>query len=443
MKKAAFISALLISSLTASINSHALSLKQSFELAQNGDPEILAAKAQYDAAAEAIPQAKSALLPNLKLDVFSGNGEQSNTNTSGSFFTTPGDSDIDNQGYKLTLTQTLYNHQHYKLLDQAKASVAQAAAHYSAQQQALLVRVADRYFKVLAAQDSLNFAQAEKKAVSKQLIQTKKRFEVGLIAITDVREAQAQHDITAAQEIAAENQLATSKEALQVLINQSVDKLSALPKEIPLEIPAPNDIQQWSETAQQQNLAIKAASYALEAAQAARLATRSGHYPNLSLQATQSNTDFDSGPLAGETEDTTISINLSIPLYSGGSTSSKQRQAGFKLQQAQSELVLQKRLARQQTRSAFLGLNAAIASVKALKQALISSQTAVQATSAGFEVGTRTSVDVLNSLRNQYRSERDYAQARYDYLLNMLKLKQAAGTLKHEDLLMIDRWLSQ
>ena len=443
MKFATFITALLTTFLVTSFNSHALTLKESFELAQQGDPQILAAQAEFDAAIENIPQARSALLPSLRLDLFSGNSEKTNSNTTGDFSSLEPGSDIDNQGYQLSLTQSLYNHQYYKQLDQAKASVAQAAAYYSAQQQALLIRVADHYFKVLAADDNLHFASAEKKAVAKQLQQTKKRFEVGLIAITDVKEAQAQYDITVAQEIAAINQAATSKEALQVIINQTVGKLSALPESIPLEVPAPNDINQWTATAQQRNLAIKAAGYALEAAQAGRNASRAGHYPSLSLEATQSNVALENSSSSADTEDTTIRINLSIPLYSGGLTSSKSRQAGFKLSQAAAELSLQKRLARQQTRSAFLGLKAAISSVKALKQALVSSQSAVEATQAGFEVGTRTSVDVLNALRNQYRSEKDYAQTRYDYLLNMLKLKQAAGTLNNQDITVISQWLNK
>lgn len=422
-------------------SSHALSLQESYELAQQGDPTIMAAKAQYQAATENIPQARSALLPQIKLDFYTGNSDQTTSNafgTSSSYQN--GTSDTDNQGYQLTLTQSLYNHQYYKLLDQAKASVAQAAAFYSAQQQELLIRVAEQYFEVLAAEDGLRFAIAEKKAVEKQLEQTKKRFEVGLIAITDVKEAQAQFDITVAQEIVANNQLATSKEALQVIINQEIDGLSGLANSLPLEVPSPNSIQQWTETAEQQNLAIKAAGYALEAAQAGINASRAGHYPSLSLQATQSDTEYDSGAAGADIEDTRLSINLSIPLYSGGLTSSESRQAGFKLHQAQSELELQKRVARQKTRSAFLGLNAAIASVKALKQALISSQTAVEATKAGFEVGTRTSVDVLDALRNQYRAERDYAKSRYDYLLNRLRLKQAAGVLDNNEILSINQW---
>lgn len=440
MKLSHLIASLLIS--TALFNSsHALTLQESFELAQQGDPAILSAKAQYDAAMEEVPQAKSALLPNITLDFFSANSDQTTTKAVGTY--SDGEVDSDNQGYKLTLTQTLYNHQLYKLLDQAKASVAQAASNYSAQQQALVVKVADLYFKVLAAEDSLSFAKAEKKAVAKQLLQTRKRFEVGMIAITDVKEAQAQYDITAAQEIAAINQAATSKEALQAVINKTVGKLSAIPAGIPLQVPSPNDIDQWTQTSQTQNLAIKAATFAVEAAQAGRRASRSGHYPSLSLQATQSDTAFDRATDSADIEDTTVSINLSIPLYSGGAISSKNRQAGFKLQQAQFDLESQKRLAKQQTRSAFLGLNAAIASVKALKQALVSSQAAVEATQAGFEVGTRTSVDVLNALRNQFRSEKDYAQTRYDYLLNRLKLKQAAGVLNKDDIVMINQWLAQ
>jgi len=440
MKFATLIASLISTASLVSFNSHALSLKESFALAQQSDPEIQTARADYDASVENIPQARSALLPNLKLDVFSGNNDQVTTDASGAGLYPTNDENTDSQGYRLTLSQSLYNHQFYKQLDQAKASVAQAAAFYSAQQQNLLVRVADSYFKVLAAEDNLRFAIAEKKAVSRQLQQTKKRFEVGLIAITDVKEAQAQYDITVAQEIAASNQLATSKEALQVIINQDINGLSVIPADIPLEVPAPNDIQQWTETAQTQNLAIKASAYALKAAQAGVNASQSGHYPNLSLQATQSNINYDNGADGSDIEDTTISVNLSIPLYSGGLTSSQSRQANFQLTRAQSDLELQKRRTRQQTRSAFLGLKAAIASVKALKQALISTQTAVEATKAGFEVGTRTSVDVLNALRNQYRAERDYAQSRYDYLLNTLKLKQAAGTLNNKDIDTISQW---
>ena len=435
---------LLIATASISLNSHALSLQESFEMAQQGDPQILAAKFEYEAAAENIPQARSFLLPKITLDINTGNTDRTTSNAFGTSTSyVDGSSDTDNQGYQLTLTQNLYNHQLYKQLDQAKASVAQAAAYYSAQQQALLIRVADTYFKVLAAEDNLRFAIAEKAAVAKQLQQTQKRFEVGMIAITDVKEAQAQYDITVAQEIDAQNQAATSKEALQVIINHSVDKLSTISEDMPLQVPTPDDIQQWTESSQDQNLAIKAAGYALEAAQAGLNASRSGHYPSLSLQASQSNTAFDSGSAGADVEDTTLGINLNIPLYSGGLTSSQTRQANFKHQQAQSNLELQKRLATQQTRSAFLGLKAAISRVKALKQALISSQAAVEATQAGFEVGTRTSVEVLNALRNQFRSEKDYAQTRYDYLLNLLKLKQSAGTLNNEDISLVNNWLTK
>jgi len=441
MKSVFVITTLLAGSLLTPVNSYALSLQESFELAQQSDPEILSARAEYEAASENIPQARSALLPQISLDVFVGNSEQTTSNASGSFYN-DGTEDNDSQGYKLTIDQTLYNHQYYKTLDQTKASVAQAAAFYSAQQQELLLRVAKQYLDVLAAEDNLSFANAEKKAVAKQLEQTKKRFEVGLIAITDVKEAQAQFDLTVAQEIAARNQLDNSKEILQVTINQPVDQLSGLSEQFPLAVPSPNNVSEWTQTAEQQNLGIKAASYALEAAQAGKNASRAGHYPSLSLQATQSDTEFNGTTGIADREDTTIRINLNIPLYAGGATSSKSRQAGFELRRAQSNLELQKRLARQQTRSAFLGLNAAIASVKALKQALISNQTAVEATTAGFEVGTRTSVDVLNALRNQYRAERDYAQSRYDYLINRLKLKQAAGVLDKTDIETINQWFN-
>lgn len=421
--------------------SNALSLKESFDLAQQSDPQIMAAEAGYHAAMENIPQVRSALLPQLSLDIFAGNTDSEVTNISGSYTDTSGKTD--SEGYQLTLNQTIYNHQFYKQLDQAKASVAQAAAFYAAQRQELLIRVAEAYFNVLAANDNLQFAIAEKTAIARQLEQTQKRFEVGLIAITDVKEAQAQYDITVAAEIAAQNQLETNKELLQAIINTPATGLAIIPQQIPLEVPEPNDISRWAETAMQQNLALKAASYALEAAQSGVNASRAGHYPHLSLQATQTSTTLDGDGFGADVDDTKIMLNLNIPLYSGGLTSSQNRQANQQLLQAQSNFELQKRLATQQTRSAFLGLNAAIAQVKALKQALISSQTAVEATKAGFDVGTRTSVDVLNALRNLYRSEKDYAQTRYNYLLNMLKLKQAAGTLNASDIELINQWMLQ
>lgn len=417
----------------------ALDLEQSFKLAQQGDPQLQAAEAQYLAAVEAVPQTRAALLPNISLDVFASTNDRETSNATGAPYS-DGQVDTDTDGYTLTLSQTIYNHAFYKQLDQAKATVAQAGAGYTAEQQALIVRVAEAYFGVLASRDNLLFAQAEKEAIGQQLKQTQKRFDVGLIAITDVKESQASYDISIAAEISAQNQLENSLENLQVIIGQYPNDLQPLKESIPLATPEPNNIDAWTTTAKNQNLSTQAARYAVEAAAASVKLGKAGHYPNLNLLATHGTSGIDSTTSA-DVDDTTVSLNLNIPIYSGGGTTSAVRQANQQLNQAKAELDLQLRRTIQQTRSAFLGLKAAISRVKAFNQALISTQTAVEATRAGFDVGTRTAVEVLNALRNQYRSEADYAQARYDYVLNLLSLKQAAGTLEANDISTINAWI--
>jgi len=306
----------------------------------------------------------------------------------------------------------------------------------------LILRVAEAYYNVLAAQDNLAFAQAEKKAIGEQLEQTRRRFDVGLIAITDVKESQAQYDLSVAQEIQAENQLSTSTETLRTIIGQMPDSLNALQEDIPLLIPDPADIDQWVETARENNLNLKTARYAFDIARKQVDINRAGHYPSLSLSVSHDDTtqDIENTPSI-DRKDTTVSLNLSVPIYSGGLTSARTRAA---ISEQERSRALRERALRDTikvTRDSYLGVTTSIAQVKALKQALISTQTAYEATQAGFEVGTRTAVEVLSVLREQYRAERDYAQARYDYLLNILRLKQAAGTLTPNDVVQINQWL--
>ena len=430
---------LILSSLLL-LSSHtvlAIDFLQAYEMAAQSDPEILAARYDYESALDTRPQAKAALLPNLSLDVFARQVEQDTTSP----FSLISD-DYDVNGYSLSLVQSIYKHDLYLTLEQTDISIAAAAATYDDAKQALILRVAQAYYDVLGARDNLAFAKAEKNAIGEQLEQTKRRFDVGLIAITDVKESQAQYDLAVAQEIQAENLLSTSNETLRSIIGEMPESITPLAEDIPLLIPEPTNIDKWVETAKQNNLSLKNAQYAFDIASKQVRIDRAGHYPSLNLSLTHddSTTDVDNNPSV-DNEDTSITLNLSVPIYSGGLTSAKTRAS---ISQKERARALREKAVRdivKLSRDSYLGVTTSIAQVRAFKQALISTQTAYEATQAGFEVGTRTAVEVLAVLREQYRAERDYAQARYNYILNILRLKQAAGILNREDVVQINQWL--
>lgn len=428
-----------LSILVVSQNVFAVDFLQAYELAKKNDPDILAAAFEYQAAMSTRSQTRSALLPNLTLDVFAQQVEQNNSSPT-SYTSSIGN--YDTTGYTVALTQSIYSHDLYLKLEQTDINIAAALTNFDAQKQALIVRVAEAYYNVLAAGDNLAFAQAEKKAIGQQLKQTKSRFDVGLIAITDVKESQAQYDLSIASEIQAENLLFSNRETLRSIIGELPAALNVLAKQIPLIVPQPANIDQWVETAKKNNLALKSANYSYDIANKQISIDRSGHYPSLGLRLSHDDTRIDpenSGNI--DSDNTTIGLNLSIPIYSGGLTSAKTKQAV--LLKARSQALREKTLREtiKLSRDSYLGITAAIAQVNAYKQALISTQSAYEATQAGFEVGTRTSVEVLAVLRKQYGAERDYARTRYDYILNILRLKQAAGILSTQDVVQINQWL--
>lgn len=420
-------------------SSQTMDFIQAFEQAQKDDPQILAAEFAYQATQQKIPQARAALLPNVSLDVYKGKYDSETTSVATSVTATES---YDADGYTLSLTQSIYNHAYWLQWQQADLTVAIGEAQINAARQDLIVRVAQAYYNLLAAQDTLKFATAEKESIGKQLEQNKQRFNVGLIAITDVKESQAQYDLSVAQWITAENAQATASESLRILIGMVPENLAPLMEEIPLMIPQPENIDEWVKTALQNNLSLKAAQLSLEVAQKQVNVQRSGHYPSLSLTAQRDDVTTD-GVSTGDTESTddVVMLNLNVPIFSGGLTNARTSEAIALREQTR---VLRDRSLReteQLCRTSYLGLTASIARVTAYKQALISTQAAFEATQAGYEVGTRTAVEVLTALREQYRAERDYAQARYDYIINMLQLKQAAGMLTREDVVMVNQWL--
>ena len=432
---------IVLSSLYISTAVSAQGLLSIYQQAKTTDPVWLGAKAGNRAAQEASKQSLAAFLPNASL---SGN-TTSNFRDSKSFNTFIPDrrEKYNSNAWTLSITQPVFRMANYASHRQAKASVRQSDIELAASAQDLILRVAQAYFDVLSAETELTSVKAEKKAIARQLDQAQKRFEVGLIAITDVHEAQASHDLASAQEIAAENSLLLARVALSEITGEEYRDLNQLNDEIDLLMPDPANIEDWVERALEHNLSLAAAKTAVEVAQENVKIQQAGHYPTLDLVATGGNSVSKGGNFGSETDSSTLSLQFSVPIYAGGAVVSQTRQALAELEQARQSLKQSKRATERQVRNAYLGIIAGISRIQALKQAVISAQSAVDATEAGFEVGTRTIVDVLNVQRSLYRSQSDYQVARYAYLLNGLQLKQAVGSLSEDDLASIDQLLKK
>lgn len=407
-----------------------------YQQALENDPGLKAAEAQRLATREAIPQSKAVLLPAL-----SASGETNRIHYSPDDSARPSDT-YSSSGYSLNLSQVIYNRALQVQRRQANKQALQADATYESAVQTLVLDVATRYFSVLAAIDNLETARAEKAAIARQLEQTKQRFDVGLIAITDVHEAQARYDLTVASEITAQNQLDTAREALRELTNTLPEELSSLGKELPLISPEPESLDAWVGAAEQNNLQLTAARYGVEVARQEVKRQSAGHYPSLNLVGSYGTTNTGSiYTTIDQADSASIGLQLSVPLYQGGLVTSRTRQAEYSYLQASETLEQSRRSIQRQTRDAYRGVIAGISQVKALEQALISNQSALEATQAGFEVGTRTIVDVLDAQRALYAAQRDYSQSRYNYIVATLNLKQAAGSLTVEDLKQVNEWL--
>ncbi len=433
-----------IAALWLSANVQALDLKEALERAEKYDATLRQAMSDYLAAEELFPQSRANLLPDIQLGGFYQRNDTSRERSTGAIPDV--DSNFTTKGYDVTLNQVIFNKAFWDAMEQSEALVAQAAASYEASKQDLIIRVANAYFNVLGAQDNVAFTRAEKEAIGRQLEQSRERFNVGLIAITDVRESQASYDNAVANEIVAKNTLRNNIEALRVIIGDPVDDLAPLAETFPLLMPEPASIDTWQDMALDGNLTLKASRFGLTAAKENYEANRAGHYPILNLRAAHT---FDSadgsafGDAFGGSVNTANSVaaQLNIPIYQGGGTSSRVRQANAEVWSAQAGVDQAVRTTVQQVRDAYLGVEASVSSVKAFHQALISAKTSVEATEAGFEAGTRTSVDVLLVQGRQFEAERNYARSRYDYLLVLLELQRAAGSLTRENVWQMNRWL--
>lgn len=414
-------------------------LVQVFTMSLKSDPQLLAEAASRQAVGELDAQALAQFLPQVDLNANDGYIRQ---DTSSQSFLS-GDRDFNDHGYTLSITQPIYHRQNFVQKAQADISIEGAQASYLVAEQALIIRVSERYFEVLARQDALSFATAEHEAISQQLEQTTQRFDVGLSTITDVTESQAAYDLSIASIILAETILANSKERLREIAGRYLDTLSVLKAETPLVSPDPEDIDQWTTLALEQNPIMAVAKAAVDNAGQSIEFQRSGHYPSLDVvgqksYSSQSDSSFGGGH---KTHQDSVSLQFNLPIYTGGAVVSRTREAGYRLDQAMQNQEQQRREVTRQTREAYNQVIAGISQVKALKQAVISSEKALESTEAGFEVGTRTTVDVLSVRRELFRALRDHARSRYDYILSTLRLKQAAGIVSIDDLNQINQWL--
>lgn len=412
-------------------------LLEIYELALQNDPVLKQSHAGQLAVGESKNQSIANFLPNVSATGISNLSRLTNKRVT---YQGSGIQKYSDNNFNLNLTQPLFHWEHWIQLSQSDNQLAQAEADYQAELQKLMVKITEAYFNVLSAEDNLEFSRSEKQATARQLEQAKQRFAIGLIDIIEVRETQAAFDGTIANEIEAANNVDNQKEALTEIIGEQDIKLNNLGENIPLAKPEPDDISAWSSSAEVGNFSIISAFNQMEFSRKAIDLQRTGHLPKLDLVASLGEYDTSSNfGLRGSTE--VVGVRLNVPLFEGGAVNSRTQQAAYKYQQAKEQLTAAKRAVNRQVKDAYRGITSSISRVEALKTAVSSAETALQATQAGFEVGVRTLVEVLNEQRNLYRAKRDYSRTRYDYLLNSIKLKQAASSLAQEDLEKINRLL--
>jgi outer membrane protein len=424
----------------------AADLADIYRQARDSDAVYASARAAWAAAQEKLPQGRAGLLPAANLSASTQFNDREIRFRSPS--SPVSSQEFNSNALTLSLTQPLYRKQNWVAFEQAKTQVSQADAQFALAAQDLIVRVAQTYFDVLLAQDSVAFAAAQKTAIGEQLAQAKRNFEVGTATITDQHDAQARYDLTVAQEIAAQNDLEIKRRQLAQVIGRTAPGLAPLGT-LPLTLPEPSRIGPWVTQATSASLQVTINEAGLAFARQEVERNRGGHHPTLDAFATYSDTGTAAG-VAGVAQgastgnDTTtkiIGLQLAFPLYQGGLTASRIREALANEDRARQDLENARRSAELAARQAFLGVTNGMAQVNALQAALVSSQSSLDSTRLGLEVGVRTQVDVLNAQQQQFSTRRDLAQARYNYILSLLRLKAAVGTLTEDDLVKVNAWL--
>jgi outer membrane protein len=419
-------------------------LLEIYRAAQGADAVYAGARAAWTAGQEKLPQGRSGLLPSATL---SANTQYNDRELRFRDPTqSPGTAAFNSNSVALSVTQPLYRPQNFAVFEQGKTQVAQSDSVFAQAGQDLILRVAQAYFDVLLAQDTVALAQAQLSAIGEQLAQAKRNFEVGTATITDTHEAQARFDITASSEIAARNDLEIKRRVLEVLIGRQAPGISPLGKRFSPRTPSPGDMESWVARAADSNLQVKVNEASLIIAGQEVQRNRAGHRPTVDAFATYSDAGSGSGFQGGSGTDTTnkiVGVQLAVPLYQGGLVNSRVREALANEDRARQDLENARRNAQLSARQAFLGVTNGLAQVKALEAALTSSQSSLDSTRLGREVGVRTQVDVLNAQQQLFQTRRDLAQAKYNYILSLLRLNDAAGSLTEADLALVNDWLDR
>jgi outer membrane protein len=430
---------------TAALETAGADLLSTYRDAQSADAVYASARAAYEAGKEILPQGLAGLLPTVSV---AANTQYNDRNLSfrGPATGVGGTAQFNTNSVNVVATQPLFNYQNWITYQQAKDQVSQAEAQFLQVSQDLIVRVAQAYFDLLLAEDNVALAAAQKAAIGEQLAQAKRNFEVGTATITDANDAQARYDLTVSQEIAAQNDLEVKRQALQQIIGKPVLALAKVGSNFPLTPPTPNNMDQWVEQAMNSSLQIRIAQANLDFADKSVSLNRAGHLPTLNAIASYVDSGAGSGVQGGSGVDSTtkfVGLQLALPVYQGGLVSSRVRQALANLDKARQDLENARRTVAFNTKQAFLGVTNGMAQVRALQAALVSSQSSLDSSKLGQEVGVRTQVDVLNSTQQLITTRRDYAQTVYNYIMSALKLKSAAGTLSDDDLAYINTGLEK
>ena len=420
---------------------YAVDLVEVYNIAVKNDPKLLASEVKHKAIMQEYPIARSYLLPNLK---FSAKSQRTRESIDGSVYgRSSSTTQFTTDEYSINLKQPLYRRDLFSLLEKSEYQIAKSLAERESARQDLIIRVAEAYFDILDSLDNINYVKSEKAAIKSQLNESKKRLEVGLIAITDYAEAQASYDLSETQYIEAKNLSDISKESLYVLTGKQFKKFSSLDKNIKAKDPDPNNIKAWEDFAIKQNLDLVAYKRAQDIATTNIKYERSKHFPTLDIYGTVKETDKGGGSSgAFESNNDYIGIELNIPIFIGGNAYFNSKKASYLEEQARYDVLQKKREVIRDARKAFLNLKSSISKVNASKKALESNELSVEYNQAGFEVGTRSTTDVLLALKDLYKAKKNFSKSKYEYLLSKLRLKQSIGTLSIDDIKVVNSWLN-
>lgn len=450
MNKILLIALALSFPLSGYTDSSPFDLLDVYQQAKVSDPAWAAAQNAHLATQEKLAQGRALTLPSatLRANVAHNQTDLDRVSAGSIAISRSGFDKFETYGYSVNITHPLYRKQNSIQYEMAEIQVAQAAEMLAQAHLDLMLRVSEAYFSVLVAQDRIDLIQAQKVVITKQLEQAQVNFEVGTATITDVYEAKARYDLILAQEIAAVNELEARRHAVQALIGKIPQRLAPAAETMPVAMPEPHSMEQWVELAQRHSPLVKIRQHELQLAGLEVERAHADHLPTLDIVGNFSDNRATGGiskEAAGYNKSLktgVIGLQFELPLYRGGAITSRERAAAANKLKAMDNVELARRQAALQTRQAWLKLSSNVAQVKAFEQALLSSQSQLDATVLGYEVGVRTSIDVLNAQQQYYSAKRDLLQARYDYLLNLIRLKAAAGTLSDADLATINRLLA-